>query len=92
MRYVHTCYRVLDLDRSIDFYTNKLGLELARKSPSATMRPTPSSPSPATPSPGWSSPSTTTRKSLTSRYGYSHVAFAVEDLDALAKGSKRPAA
>ena len=33
MRYVHTCYRVLDLDRSIDFYTNKLGLELARKTP-----------------------------------------------------------
>ena len=33
MRYIHTCYRVLDLDRSIDFYTNKLGLELARKVP-----------------------------------------------------------
>ena len=33
MQYVHTCYRVLDLDRSLDFYTNKLGLELARKSP-----------------------------------------------------------
>ena len=33
MQYVHTCYRVLDLDRSIDFYTNKLGLELARKVP-----------------------------------------------------------
>ena len=30
MRYVHTCYRVLDLERSLDFYTNKLGLELAR--------------------------------------------------------------
>ena len=37
MQYVHTCYRVLDLDRSLDFYTNKLGLELARKSsPSIT--------------------------------------------------------
>ena len=33
MEYIHTCYRVLDLDRSIDFYTNKLGLELARKTP-----------------------------------------------------------
>ena len=33
MQYIHTCYRVLDLDRSIDFYTNKLGLELARKVP-----------------------------------------------------------
>jgi lactoylglutathione lyase len=29
MKYVHTCYRVLDLDRSLDFYTNTLGL--ARK-------------------------------------------------------------
>ena len=33
MKYIHTCYRVLDLDRSLDFYTNKLGLELARKTP-----------------------------------------------------------
>ena len=33
MRYVHTCYRVLDLEKSIDFYTNKLGLELARTVP-----------------------------------------------------------
>jgi lactoylglutathione lyase len=33
MQYVHTCYRVLDLEKSIDFYTNKLGLELARKTP-----------------------------------------------------------
>ena len=33
MRYVHTCYRVLDLDRSIDFYKDKLGLELVRKVP-----------------------------------------------------------
>ena len=31
MQYVHTCYRVLDLDRSIDFYTNKLGMKLLRK-------------------------------------------------------------
>lgn len=33
MQYVHTCYRVLDLDRSIDFYRDKLGLELVRKTP-----------------------------------------------------------
>src|SRR4028119_485735 len=33
MRYVHTCYRVLDLDKSIEFYTDKLGLELARRVP-----------------------------------------------------------
>jgi lactoylglutathione lyase len=33
VQYIHTCYRVLDLDRSIDFYTNKLGLELVRKIP-----------------------------------------------------------
>lgn len=65
MKYVHTCYRVLDLDRSLDFYTNKLGLELARKTPSARKPPTPSSPSPAIPSPASSSPSTTTAKSPT---------------------------
>jgi lactoylglutathione lyase len=33
MRYVHTCLRVLDLDRTIDFYTSKLGLELATRPP-----------------------------------------------------------
>ena len=33
MQYVHTCYRVFDLDRSIEFYRDKLGLELVRKSP-----------------------------------------------------------
>ena len=33
MKYVHTCYRVFDLDRSLDFFTNKLGLELTHKSP-----------------------------------------------------------
>src|ERR687897_291937 len=62
MRYVHTCYRVLDLDRSIDFYA------------------VPGDPEP--------------RLELTLNHGqekpyelgtgYSHVAFAVEDLDALA--------
>ena len=33
MKYVHTCYRVLDLDRSLDFYTNKLGLEKVEDEP-----------------------------------------------------------
>ena len=85
MRYVHTCYRVLDLEKSIDFYTNKLGLELARKTPVGDD---------ATNAffavPGDSEP----RLELTLNHGqeepyelgsgYSHVAFAVEDLDALA--------
>lgn len=26
--YIHTCYRILDPERSIDFYTNKMGLKL----------------------------------------------------------------
>jgi lactoylglutathione lyase len=26
MRYAHTCYRVFDLDRAVDFYVNGLGL------------------------------------------------------------------
>ena len=26
--YIHTCYRILDPEKSIDFYTNKIGLKL----------------------------------------------------------------
>lgn len=26
-KYIHTCYRILDPERSIDFYTNKLGMK-----------------------------------------------------------------
>ena len=33
MRFAHTCYRVLDLDRSLDFYCGALGFELQRKVP-----------------------------------------------------------
>ena len=33
MNCVHTCYQVLDLDRSFDFLTNQLGLNLRRKAP-----------------------------------------------------------
>jgi catechol 2,3-dioxygenase-like lactoylglutathione lyase family enzyme len=31
MKLIHTCIRVYDLERSIDFYVNKLGFELKRK-------------------------------------------------------------
>ena len=31
MRYLHTMLRVVDLERSIDFYTNVLGMRLLRK-------------------------------------------------------------
>ena len=86
MKYVHTCYRVLDLDRSLDFYINKLGLELTRKIPIGDE---------ATNAflavPGDSEP----RLELTLNHdreepytlgeGYSHVAFVVEDLDDLAE-------
>ena len=32
MKYLHTMVRVTDLDESIDFYCNKLGLEMLRRS------------------------------------------------------------
>jgi lactoylglutathione lyase len=86
VRYVHTCYRVLDLDRSIDFYTNKLGLELARRVPIGDDATNAFLAVPGDPEP---------RLELTLNHGreepyplgegYSHVAFAVEDLDALAR-------
>jgi lactoylglutathione lyase len=85
MQYVHTCYRVLDLEKSIDFYTNKLGLELARKTPVGDDATNAFFAVPGDPEP---------RLELTLNHGqeepyelgsgYSHVAFAVEDLDALA--------
>ena len=31
MRYLHTMVRVSDLERSLDFYCNKLGLEEVRR-------------------------------------------------------------
>ena len=86
MQYIHTCYRVLDLDRSLDFYTNKLGLELVRKSPIGN-----DATNAFLTVPGDSE----ARLELTLNHdreepyplgeGYSHVAFAVEDLDALAE-------
>ncbi len=86
VQYIHTCYRVLDLDRSIDFYTNKLGLELARKVPIGDDATNAFLAVPGDPEP---------RLELTLNHdreepyslgeGYSHVAFVVEDLDALAE-------
>jgi lactoylglutathione lyase len=86
LQYLHTCYRVYDLDRSIDFYVNKLGLELVRKSPIGD-----EAVNAFIGVPGEEEP----RLELTLNYdqdtpyelgtGYSHVAFAVEDLDALAE-------
>ncbi|MGH3147150.1 MAG: VOC family protein, partial [Rubrobacter sp.] len=86
MQYVHTCYRVLDLDRSIDFYRDKLGLELARKVPIGDDATNAFFSVPGDPE---------ARLELTLNHdqeepydlgtGYSHVAFAVEDLDALAE-------
>jgi lactoylglutathione lyase len=37
-RMLHTMIRVLDLDKSIDFYTNKLGMTLSRRSDNETGR------------------------------------------------------
>lgn len=85
MQYIHTCYRVLDLDKSIEFYRDKLGLELVRKSPVGSDATNAFFSVPGDPEP---------RLELTLNHGreepydlgngYSHVAFAVEDLDALA--------
>ena len=86
MKFAHTCYRVLDLDRSLDFYTNKIGLEFTRKVPIG---------SEATNAflsvPGDDEP----RLELTLNHdreqsyplgeGYSHIALLVEDADATAE-------
>ncbi len=32
-RYIHTCYRILDPEKSTDFYVNKLGMETVRDDP-----------------------------------------------------------
>ena len=86
MQYVHTCYRVLDLDRSIDFYVNKLGLELVRKSPIGDDATNAFLGVPGDPEPRLE---LTLNHDRTEPYelgeGYSHVAFTVEDLDALAE-------
>jgi len=86
VQYVHTCYRVLDLDRSIDFYQNKLGLELARRVPIGDDATNAFFAVPGDPEPRLE---LTLNHDQTGPYelgtGYSHVAFAVEDLDALAE-------
>ena len=33
MKYAHTCYRVFDLDKAVDFYTNGLGFDEQRRIP-----------------------------------------------------------
>ncbi|CAN5671366.1 VOC family protein [soil metagenome] len=86
MQYVHTCYRVFDLDESIEFYRDKLGLELVRRTPIGDDATNAFSGVPGDPEP---------RLELTLNHdqeqpyelgsGYSHVAFAVEDLDALSE-------
>ncbi|CAN5887988.1 lactoylglutathione lyase [soil metagenome] len=86
MQYIHTCYRVFDLDKSIEFYRDKLGLELVRKSPVGSSATNAFFGVPGDPE---------SRLELTLNHdreepyelgtGYSHVAFAIEDLDALAE-------
>ncbi|MDP8940058.1 MAG: VOC family protein [Actinomycetota bacterium] len=86
MQYVHTCYRILDLDKSTEFYRDKLGLELVRKTPIGDDATNAFFGVPGDPEP---------RLELTLNHGqeepydlgsgYSHVAFAVEDPDALAE-------
>ncbi|QYJ15363.1 Lactoylglutathione lyase [Rubrobacter xylanophilus DSM 9941] len=90
MKYLHTCYRVLDLDRSIDFYTNKLGLELVRKVPIGEEATNAFIGVPGDPEPRLELTLNHDRKApYELGEGYSHVAFAVEDLDALAERLER---
>jgi lactoylglutathione lyase len=86
MKYAHTCYRVLDLDRSLDFYTNKLGLELTREIPMGNEATNVFLAVPGDPEPRLElTLNHDRREPYTLGEGYSHVAFAVEDLDALAE-------
>lgn len=82
MELIHTCYRVNDLERSVDFYTNGLGLEeLARK----PIREEAINVFLGAPGDG-------ARLELTYNFGrtdpyeigtgYGHIAFSVDDLDA----------
>jgi lactoylglutathione lyase len=86
VQYIHTCYRVLDLDRSIDFYTNKLGLELSRRVPIGDDATNAFLAVPGDPEPHLE---LTLNHGREEPYplgeGYSHVAFTVEDLDAMAR-------
>jgi lactoylglutathione lyase len=82
MRYAHTCYRVLDLDRSLAFYCDALGFELQRKMPirdeaiNAFVAPpgSPDQPLELTFNFGRDEP-------YEIGTGYGHIALAVDDLD-----------
>ena len=94
MRYVHTCLRVLDLDRSIDFYTNKLGLELVTEPP-LNRRPLSAEVTHAFIAiPGATEPPIelncyhSRREPYDLGEGYSHIAFVVRDADAAFKKLK----
>ena len=90
MEYVHTCYRVLDLGRSLDFYTEKLGLELARKSPVGDDATNAFLAVPGDPEPRLERTLNHDRQEpYPLGEGYSYLAFAVEDLDALAEKLER---
>lgn len=85
MRFAHTCYRVLDLERSLAFYCDVLGLELQRKVPIREEAINAFVAAPETPE----HPLELTFNLDRHRddpyeigTGYGHVAFHVEDLDA----------
>lgn len=86
MKYLHTCYRILDLDRSIDFYTNKLGMELVRKNPIGSEATNAFLSVPGDPEPRLELTLNHDREqSYALGEGYSHIALAVEDLDEKAR-------
>ena len=96
MRILHTMIRVGDLQRSIDFYTQVLGMKLLRKTdcPEQTLHQSPSSATTSESNARRCSSSPTTRTS--SRYdlgtGYGHVAIEVPDAERRVRASASSAA
>ena len=84
MKYLHTMVRVNDLDASLDFYCNKLGLTLTRKNEYPNGRFTPAFVAP----PGDESSAIELthnwdQEELGSGRNFGHVAYAVDDIYAL---------
>ena len=81
--FLHTCYRVLDLDRSIAFYTDCLGMELRRTMP---IRDEATNAFLSFPGDQESRLELTLNHGRTEPYdigtGYGHIALGVADLDA----------
>ena len=84
MKYLHTMVRVNDLEASLDFYCNKLGLQLTRKNDYPNGRFTLAFVSaPGDDSAAIELTHNWDREELGSARNFGHVAFAVDDIYAL---------